>query len=125
MAYNYYPVTYQPYQQTYQQPQQQSNGLVWVQGEAGAKAYVVSPNSTVLLMDSESDRFYLKSSDASGMPLPLRVFEYSEKLQNAPRNDIAEQARKSVDYATKDDLAAFKAEIMAIVEKKGVKKNAE
>lgn len=55
-----------------------SNGLIWVQGETGAKSYLVAPNSTVLLMDSESQKFYIKSADASGMPIPLRVFEYKE-----------------------------------------------
>ena len=66
-----------------QQPQQQSNsGLIWVQGEAGAKSYLVAPGSTVMLMDSENTVFYLKSSDASGMPLPLRIFDYSERREN-------------------------------------------
>ena len=58
--------------------QQQNNGLVWVQGEAGAKSYLVAPGNTVMLMDSEGKRFYLKTADSSGMPMPLRVFEYKE-----------------------------------------------
>ena len=66
---------------------QPTNSLIWVQGEAGAKSYLVAPNATVMLMDSEGDRFYLKSADASGMPLPLRVFEYKE-IGNAPRSDF-------------------------------------
>lgn len=90
MAYNFY----NPYQSQYvsqmaaqpmqmPNPQQQPNsGLIWVQGEAGAKSYLVAPNTTVMLMDSETQRFYLKSSDASGMPLPLRTFEYAEMAQN-------------------------------------------
>lgn len=55
-----------------------NSGLVWVQGESGAKSYLVAPNNTVLLMDSETQKFYIKSADASGMPLPLRVFDYKE-----------------------------------------------
>lgn len=65
------------------QVQQPNNGLIWVQGESGAKSYLVAPNSTVMLMDSEGERFYLKSADASGMPLPLRVFEYKERTETA------------------------------------------
>ena len=40
-------------------PQAQSNGnaIMWVQGEAGAKAYPVAPNTSVLLMDSEESVF--------------------------------------------------------------------
>ena len=66
---------------------QTNNGLVWVQGEVAAKSYPVAPNCTVMLMDSEGERFYLKSADSSGMPLPLRVFEYTERI-NAPTGDF-------------------------------------
>lgn len=88
MAFNYYN-PYQPvpdqlgqlrasYQQMYQPaPMQSNNGLLWVQGEAGAKSYLVAPSTTVLLMDSEAQRFYLKSSDAAGMPT-MKTFEYQE-----------------------------------------------
>ena len=56
----------------------QTGSPLWVQGEAGAKSFCVAPGQNVLLMDSESQRFYIKSADASGMPLPLRTFEYKE-----------------------------------------------
>ena len=59
-----------PYQQT-----QTGGGISWVQGEAGAKSYLVAPGASVLLMDSENARFYIKSSDTAGMPQPLRIFE--------------------------------------------------
>ena len=119
MAYNsYYPSGYQPYQ--YPQYQQQNAGqqsIIWVQGEAGAKSYLVAPNTTVLLMDSESQHFYLKSSDASGMPMPLRVFEYTEKTpnmaQNAPK---APSATDSPDYVTKREFEAFKSQIEAYMQ---------
>ena len=73
----------QPVQQVPTPAQQTNNGLVWVQGEAGAKSFLVAPGCTVMLMDSEGERFYLKSADASGMPLPLRVFEYKERTETA------------------------------------------
>lgn len=63
-------------------PQPQSNGIVWVQGLSAAKSFPVAANTTVMLLDSESSVFYLKTSDASGMPLPLRVFDYKERTQN-------------------------------------------
>ena len=52
-----------------------------MQGEAGAKSYLVAPGNTVMLMDSEAERFYLKSADASGMPMPLRIFDYKERTE--------------------------------------------
>ena len=94
--YNYgYPATYQPvvsnnaYQYQTPQPQQSyapqpQQGIIWVQGEAGAKAYPVAAGSNVLLMDSEGDCFYIKSTDASGMPQPLRTFEYKEIVHTEP-----------------------------------------
>lgn len=76
MAYGYqYQNYYQPYQQ------QQSQGIIWVQGEEAAKAYMVAAGNSVLLLDAEGDCFYLKSTDQSGMPMPLRVFDYKERTQ--------------------------------------------
>lgn len=58
--------------------------ITWVQGENGAKAYPLAPNSTMILMDSEQTRFYIKTTDASGMPAPLRVFSF-EEITNGPQ----------------------------------------
>lgn len=83
---SYNPYTYNNmYQQMPQvpQPQQtQQNGLTWVQGLSGAKSYMVAPGTSALLMDSEAERFYIKSADAAGMPLPLRIFKFSEIKEN-------------------------------------------
>ena len=85
-GFNQQPIVQQVQQMPTPAPQT-NNGLVWVQGEVAAKSYPVAPNCTVMLMDSEGERFYLKSADASGMPLPLRVFEYTERI-NAPTGDF-------------------------------------
>lgn len=78
----------QPMTAPQSQPQQTTDtgGIIWVQGEAGAKAYLVAPGQSVLLMDSEKSAFYIKSTDSSGMPLPLRIFDYTERntSQNVP-----------------------------------------
>lgn len=90
-GFNNYPATYgysNPYLQQYQQQATQpaQSGIQWVQGEAGAKAFSVGAGQSVLLMDSESQSFYIKSTDVSGMPLPLRVFDYTERTaQNVQR----------------------------------------
>lgn len=55
------------------------NGIIWVQGEAGAKAYPVQANGSALLMDSEQSVFYIKTVDMSGMPNALRIFDYTER----------------------------------------------
>ena len=76
-----YPATYQsPYQTpipTYIQPQNDT-GIIWVQGESGAKAFPVQNGKSVVLFDSESEHFFIKTADGSGMPQPLRIFSYKE-----------------------------------------------
>lgn len=81
-VFNYgYPMGYQPLQvQPSPQPQQ---GINWVQGIAGAKAFMVAPGQTAFLMDSEGQTFYMKSADQSGMPT-LRVFDFQERTQQPP-----------------------------------------
>ena len=98
-----------------QQPQQsqQTNqstgnqGFVWVQGEAGAKAYPVGPGESVLLMDSERDCFYIKSTDVSGVPMPLRTFTYTEVVQT---QNVMHHENKmdSSQYVTRDEFEELK-----------------
>lgn len=112
----------QPYQQPMQtptqmqpiqQPQTQSGGILWVQGEEGAKAYMVAPGNSVLLMDSENSAFYIKSTDASGMPQPLRIFDYTERgaAQRAPASPLP-------DYVSRQEFDALKARIDALTQQK-------
>lgn len=99
-----YQPQYQQMPQMQQQPQQQINqGLLWVQGEAGAKSYLVAPNTTVLLMDSEASRFYLKSTDGAGMP-SLRIFEYQEVSANMQPVNINNFDNK---YVTREEYATL------------------
>lgn len=83
--------------QPVQQPQQNNNGILWVSGEVGAKSYLVAPGTSVLLMDSESEKFYIKSTDVSGMPQPLRTFEYHEVgTQMPPKQPVQNMDSKYV-----------------------------
>ena len=85
MAFPYNPYT-NPYMQQPQQPPTQS--LIWVQGEAGAKSYLVAPGQTVALWDSENQTIYLKSADASGMP-SMRILDYKIRdAMNAPKSEL-------------------------------------
>ena len=123
-----YPMYQQPFQDrlaqlqtNYQQtaPQQLNQGLLWVSGEVGAKSYLVAPNSTVLLMDSDAQRFYLKSADGAGMP-SMRIFEYSE-VTNTPQNSVIapNKAEKELDdkYVTRDEYEALKRQYNSIMER--------
>lgn len=117
---NYYPAYYNPMPQLQQAPQ--NNGINWVQGEQGAKSYLVAPNSTALLMDSECQRFYIKSADPSGMPHPLRVFEFKEIGQNAVNQASGSDTMlDTASYVTRAEFDEIKVKIDELV--KGVKVN--
>lgn len=85
------------------QPQTRQNGLIWVQGIAGAKSYMVEPGKSVLLMDSEDLRFYIKSADNDGIPLPLRIFDYTERSDNSPK-EKSEPVPDMKDYITREEF---------------------
>lgn len=101
MIYNY-PAGFQP---AYQQ-QQQQQGIIWVQGEQAAKSYLVAPNSTVQLWDSEEKTIYLKSADVSGMP-SMKVLDYTIR-GDEPKPE----------YVTREDLRAAIDKIKAMIRKK-------
>ena len=94
------------YQQTAPQPINQ--GLLWVSGEVGAKSYLVAPNSTVLLMDSDDAVFYLKSADSAGLPT-LRTFSYVEIESNQNKQKSKEVQKEFVD---REEFELFKNEIL-------------
>lgn len=107
--------------QQYQMPQMQTppqtnQGLLWVQGEAAARSYLVAPNTTVLLMDSDASRFYLKSADNAGMP-SLRMFEYKEVSQNAPQAAQSVQENLDDKYVTRQEYDALQAKYAEIMDK--------
>ena len=114
MAYNNgFPINYQQMYSQYTYPQQtitpivqsqpvqvqsmpNDNGVIWVQGEAGAKSWVVPPGKSVMLMDSENSVFYIKTA-------PLRIFDYTERTQQDTTSAEAVQVSDS-QYVTKDEL---------------------
>ena len=109
----YYQPAYQPVQQAAPQQTQQTNnsGIIWVQGEAGAKSYLVAPNTTVQLWDSEKQTIYLKSADASGMP-SMKTLDYT--IREMPQAQAPTEPQNAPAYATKEELAALNDQISAL-----------
>lgn len=123
MAYNNgFPMNYPQYypqyqqqmpvqqQQTQQAQQPMNNSIIWVQGEAGAKSYLVAPNTTVQLWDSESQTIYLKSADASGMP-SIKTLDYT--IRDSGVNTQALSINGD-EFIRKDELDALKGQIQAL-----------
>lgn len=86
----YFPQGYQPFQyqqatpQAYNQPQ---NGVVWVQGVEGAKAYPVASGSSVMLMDSEENVFYIKTTV---------LYDFRPLIQRAENREKAGRSHRSI-----------------------------
>lgn len=118
--FNSFPATYSPYYpQTYHpvavpnqntNQQQANSGIIWVQGESGAKSYLVAPNTTVALWDSEDQKIYLKSADASGMP-SIKTIDYT--IQDA-QSDSKASEEDTHKYISKDELEALQGDIQAL-----------
>lgn len=94
----------QPLQGPYY-PQQNFNSPIcaYVQGEAAAKAYPVAPGQFAVLIDTELPVIYTKTTDQFGRPLPVRILDYVERVENQP-----EQVNN---YVSKSDFDNFKNEI--------------
>lgn len=137
---NYFPQSYyqntygQPnnpqivYQQPIQQPiqnqaqaPQQNIEAYWIQGgEAGAKSYLLAPNKRVMLLDAESSTFFIKQTDASGMPLPLRIFDYTERTQQPVNEPQIQPQQPTQDYITREEFEQRLAEITQSADRKNV-----
>lgn len=93
--------------------QSQNNPMTWVQGETGAKSYLLAPNTTIPLWDSEAQTIYLKSADASGMP-SMKILDYTirEPAQMQPKNTVIEQPQVLGDYVTHEELKDFENKIV-------------
>ena len=108
------------YKGQYQQPIQQkpTNDIIWVQGEAGAKGYLVAPNNTVVLWDTENPVIYVKSADASGIP-SMRVLDFEERNVNSQNNGekspTTHKCTCGDKFATKEQLNAVEGKINDIL----------
>ncbi len=117
---NYYPQFYgnQPMPQAQQaaqnQPQvapntmqNQNNGVIWVLGEAAAKSFPVNIGQTVVLMDREEPVMYMKSVDQSGMPLPLRIFDITERTSEKPNVNVVKNPATD-DFVSRKEFEEFR-----------------
>lgn len=83
-----------------------TSNMVYVQGEAGAKGYPVANGYTMLLMDSEEPKFFIKQTDQMGMPT-MKAYRFEEIVEPEP---------EKIEYITKADFEEFKKEIKDILQ---------
>ena len=117
---------YPQYQQNAQQQMpasipQNGPGLIWVDGEIGAKAYQLPQglpaNQPVALWDTNDTIIYLKSVNQMGMPNPIQKAHYTleEYRGTGPAKSISRDVEPAPDlseYVRKDDMDRMKQELM-------------
>lgn len=96
--YQQYPYTQQVQQQA---PQTNYLQLTFINGIEGAKAFIVAPNQTIYLKDSDSNILYEKKADAQGR-YTLTAFELKPVEINTSNAPV------KTEYATASDLNALK-----------------
>ena len=121
--YSSYPQNYANYQQQMMQRQMQQpqtympqdvpfNDIKFVTADE-ARAYIVMPNTKVMLMDRDKSIFYIKSADAMGKST-LEGFKYSKIDENSTETQTIEFDTKEFvkmddlkDFITKNDISNF------------------
>lgn len=74
----------------YAQPQNNTNNgviTVFVTSELAMQCYPVGAGNTVLLIDFDHHMFWIKSTDTNGVPMPIRTFNFNEKIEQPSTND--------------------------------------
>lgn len=78
--------------------------IVNVKGEEGAMNYPVAAGNTVLLMDFDSNQFWLKSTAQNGSQMPMRYFSF---VENTPKVETHDTNSQFVTKKELDDLKAY------------------
>ena len=102
--YSYYNNNY--LNRTPQEQQQQTynthNNIIWVKGKQNARSMQLPPNSTVILLDSEVGKVYIKTTDDIGLG-KIRIFSYTEQPDNQNISSTTTQTDLS-NYVTKEQF---------------------
>ena len=111
MSYQQYiPQFYTPAQPQMMQQRQPNITVGYIQGENAAKAYPIQANQIVYLFDMENPVMYIKQTDASGFPQPIRIFDYKERIQNGNQESSKEITKDYISREIKNDLRSARTE---------------
>lgn len=92
-----------PYQAPpFVQPQQLQQSIQYVNGKQGADSYQMAANSSVILMDTNLPRFYMKQTDASGIAT-IHAYDFTELEEDKPE-----------EFVTKKEFESFKAKMEGV-----------
>ena len=77
-----------PQTQLQQQPQQTGSILmIQIQSDDEVNTYLVAAGTTVMLINFSTMKFWLKSTNTSGVPEPVRKFSFKEEVTHSPQTN--------------------------------------
>lgn len=110
---NQNPIGYQNPMLYGNQPMQQDDNsimAVFVQGEAGATNYLVRSGTTVMPIDFQAGKFWLKSN-TGGIPQRMRHFVFKEIF---PEQEQPNQSEKGNASVTREEFDSLSKNVSAI-----------
>lgn len=110
------PSSFASYQQPNTVQSQSQNNVIWVRGKENARSMQLQPNSTLIMLDNQANKFYIKTTDDIGLGR-LRIFNYSEQDDSQMHNQNTLNSVDMSNYVTKQELQSIIATL------KGVKDN--
>ncbi len=134
MAYNYFPASYQPFSNLYQNqynPTQQNAGIIPVRSEDEARNYPVAPGNSVTFRNESAPFLYTKTMGLSQFDRPIferfRLVKEDEPEPDKTGNNgvIVADFAKTQDFDTlKQEFAVIKSDFVQLkdeIAKKNVK----
>lgn len=102
------PNVYQPQAST----QQPSSNLmtIFVNSEEEVLNYPVAAGLTVLLLSFNLKKFWLKSTNTNGVPQPIRVFPFTEEIQQS-----AQTTNNQNDSVTREEFRALNEKLEKLI----------
>lgn len=118
MQHPYPVVPPQPAQAPVQQPQpaQQTSQITWVQGESGAKSYMVPPNMTIPLWDSEDHIIYIKTTNAAGMPTMQKIRYTIEEDAPAQIPPVVPVQQDASQFVSREEFESRVSELLKMID---------
>lgn len=96
-----------PYTTAPQPPK--SINMQWVQGMGAAKSFMMEPNSTMPLWDSETNTIYVKTTDIYGRTTAFKILRYEVE-------DVMENGVSMDNFVTKSEFNTIMKEINDVKE---------
>ena len=97
-------------QQQFMQPQVNNTVIVVpIQGESGANIYPVAAGNTVFLIDFAEKTFWIKATDANGLPSRFEAYEFKNKVVPQP------QLRQNGDFVSQSEFTEMKTQMQQIL----------